>query len=204
MSLEWYYNNRDLVKQQQIARAAARPVISSKKCKECKKEKNVEEFSPSKTSCDGYEHQCKECYNKKYREEYYPEIREEKLAKNKEWRNNNVEYRKEYKRAHHQQYYAENKDKFIERARLRDMRKRNAAGHHTQQQWRDLVTMYGRICLKCKEIPEEGLTKDHIVALTNGGTDWIWNIQPLCFPCNRKKWTQTIDYRLGFVFAFDY
>lgn len=36
---------------------------------------------------------------------------------------------------------------------------------------------------------------DHIVALVNGGSDDISNIQPLCRNCNADKGAQTIDYR---------
>ena len=37
---------------------------------------------------------------------------------------------------------------------------------------------------------------DHVVPLTRGGTDDIGNIQPLCGACNRKKFVDTIDFRV--------
>ncbi len=39
------------------------------------------------------------------------------------------------------------------------------------------------------------LTKDHIVPASLGGPDKIWNMQPMCSRCNRKKDKQIINYR---------
>jgi hypothetical protein len=45
-----------------------------------------------------------------------------------------------------------------------------------------------------KQEPLIKLTRDHILSLSNGGTDDITNIQPLCVQCNSKKSTKTIRY----------
>lgn len=79
--------------------------------------------------------------------------------------------------------------------RLHRIRKNKAQGSHTLQQWNDLKKKYKYTCPRCKKKePEIKLTRDHIEALTKGGTDFIENIQPLCTPCNSKKYNKTIKY----------
>lgn len=41
-------------------------------------------------------------------------------------------------------------------------------------------------CAECGSV--ENIEIDHIRAAANGGTDLWYNLQPLCRPCNRKKW----------------
>ncbi len=48
-------------------------------------------------------------------------------------------------------------------------------------------------CLACGEI--RSLAVDHVVPLTQGGSCWPDNLQPLCKSCNSSKGDQTIDYR---------
>lgn len=66
---------------------------------------------------------------------------------------------------------------------------------HTNKQWEDLKTKYGFACPSCKKKePEIKLTRDHIISLSEGGSDSIENIQPLCKSCNCKKHTKNIRY----------
>jgi len=77
----------------------------------------------------------------------------------------------------------------------RKARKMNAEGSHTQKEWEDLKKKYNYMCLCCKkQEPEIKLTQDHIIPLDKGGSDYIWNIQPLCKNCNSKKHTKIIKY----------
>lgn len=73
------------------------------------------------------------------------------------------------------------------------VRRKNASGDFTAEEWETLCEKYGRKCLACGK--RRKLTVDHVVALSNGGTNDISNIQPLCGPCNSSKGAQTIDYR---------
>lgn len=41
----------------------------------------------------------------------------------------------------------------------------------------------------------EQLGPDHVIPVSRGGSNKIDNIQPMCFPHNREKQAQTIDYR---------
>lgn len=59
------------------------------------------------------------------------------------------------------------------------------SGHHTEQQWADLLKSHGGMCVKCHTA--QNITRDHIIPLSKGGGDHIGNIQPLCMTCNIRK-----------------
>jgi 5-methylcytosine-specific restriction endonuclease McrA len=76
----------------------------------------------------------------------------------------------------------------------RRARKMHAGGSFTAGEFKELCDRYGNRCLACGRANVK-LEADHVVPVKLGGTSDISNIQPLCTTCNRKKYTQVIDYR---------
>ncbi len=107
---------------------------------------------------------------------------------NPRWLGGRKEHRKRWLEKHREHKY------YLNHRRL--MLKREVEGSHSQEEWLDLCKTYNYMCLCCKRTDIK-LTEDHIVPLSMGGTDYIWNIQPLCRSCNSRKQTKTIDYRGG-------
>lgn len=68
------------------------------------------------------------------------------------------------------------------------------SGYVTIKEWLDLCIRYGNVCVACGQ-KNGALGMDHIVPLSRNGTHTIDNIQPMCFPCNRSKFTKTLNYR---------
>jgi len=117
--------------------------------------------------------------------EHYREIGQKSREKHAEERN---AYQREYGKA--------NRDKLILYTNNRRARKLQAKGSHTDEEWQGLKAFYNFKCLRCgKQEPEIKLTRDHIIPLTQDGSDSIDNIQPLCARCNSKKTSRHIDYR---------
>lgn len=79
-------------------------------------------------------------------------------------------------------------------ARNRRAKLAGSGGHHTGQQWLDLIDACGKKCLRCST-QNENLQADHIVPVACGGSNNIDNIQPLCQDCNMWKRTRIVDYR---------
>jgi 5-methylcytosine-specific restriction endonuclease McrA len=82
--------------------------------------------------------------------------------------------------------------------RRRMLVKKGVIGFHNSDQWENLKSLNDYRCVSCKidEIALQAkwgkswlskLTKDHIIPLSKGGTDYIENIQPLCVSCNSMK-----------------
>lgn len=77
-------------------------------------------------------------------------------------------------------------------ARRRAARK-SARGSHTMAQFYRLCERLGWLCSYCGlPLTRETATRDHKVALTRGGTDYISNIAPACGPCNSSKHTLSV------------
>jgi 5-methylcytosine-specific restriction endonuclease McrA len=82
-----------------------------------------------------------------------------------------------------------------DRKRVRRERIKIYGGSHSIGEWEHLKALYNWTCPKCwRKEPQIKLTRDHIVAVSKGGSDNIENIQPLCVSCNSKKSTRAIRY----------
>lgn len=92
----------------------------------------------------------------------------------------------------HRRWKAKNPERMAHLKARRYARERKAEGSHTLEEWNSLKEKYGQKCVGCREI--KPLTKDHIVPLSVGGTDYITNIQPLCRNCNSRKWKKLNIY----------
>jgi 5-methylcytosine-specific restriction endonuclease McrA len=122
--------------------------------------------------------------------------------KRKEWRLANPEKHRSEQRL----YYARHKEKVCLRVRttrplysrvygpVYRTRKTQAGGTFTIEEWFTLCFAVGFRCLCCGE--NKPLEADHIIPVSKGGTSWLWNIQPLCGDCNKKKRSKIIDYRV--------
>ena len=70
----------------------------------------------------------------------------------------------------------------------REARKAGAKGDHTVEQWLARVTYHGWRCRWCGcELTSKTLTKDHIIALSRGGSNFASNLAPACLSCNSAK-----------------
>lgn len=186
-----------------------------KTCPNCDRSKFVTEFYKNKAMKDGLGNVCKDCqkaYNKNWAEnnpEHRAEINKKSSLKNRDKRleKNKARYRatpiekirakavlyREKQREVMKRYRAAHPDKVRELERKRRALENSSTGNFTQAEFKELCVYYGNICLCCrKSMP---LVADHVIPLIKGGSNSIENIQPLCFSCNAKKYTKTIDYR---------
>jgi 5-methylcytosine-specific restriction endonuclease McrA len=118
--------------------------------------------------------------------------RERKRQTDREWQRLNREKCRQYTR----KWLRANPDQIKVTNHKRRARMKAAEGSYTKQEWRELARKCDHRCLACgKQEPHVKLTPDHIVPLARGGTNFIGNIQPLCYSCNSRKQAKVIDYR---------
>lgn len=91
----------------------------------------------------------------------------------------------------HRRWKKKNPEKMAHLKARRYARERGAKGSHTLEEWESLCDKYDNKCAACGS--GEKLTKDHVIPLSKGGSDYIQNIQPLCRSCNSKKWNHIYE-----------
>lgn len=136
---------------------------------------------------------------------------EQRAARKKEASRRYYERNKQKAREWHSKNYVAHKARILERNKAwaaanrdairrlslegtnrRNARLRGAEGSHTREQWEALVARCGNRCACCGL--QKKLTRDHVVPLVAGGSDYIENIQPLCRECNSSKRDRTVRY----------
>jgi 5-methylcytosine-specific restriction endonuclease McrA len=138
-------------------------------------------------------------YLEAHREEVNTKARERRqrdLEHYREIGRSSYENHAEERRKYSLEYYKLHPEKSVAATNRRRAIKLAAEGSHTEEEWQQLKAFYNYKCLRCgKHEPEIRLTRDHVIPLTQGGSDSIDNIQPLCARCNSKKTSKHIDYR---------
>lgn len=128
-------------------------------------------------------------FNKKNRHfcstKCYSLFRKEKLSFSEQNNYKGVRKEGESKQVYHRNYCKKNKANIAHLKARRYAREKGAIGSHTLKEWESLKKLFDNKCAICNLYKK--LSKDHIIPLSKGGSDYIENIQPLCKNCNSKK-----------------
>lgn len=71
--------------------------------------------------------------------------------------------------------------------RRRRARKAGSTGNFTEAEFQAKLVRYQGRCHWCHEVIQGRPHRDHLIALSRGGSDDISNIVPSCGPCNHRK-----------------
>ena len=67
-------------------------------------------------------------------------------------------------------------------------RRKLSKGIYSVAEWRQLLRKWRYKCAYCaKRLTRKTATADHLIPLSRGGSNWIWNIVPACLSCNQRK-----------------
>ncbi len=91
--------------------------------------------------------------------------------------------RRSWRRSYRRKYDKDPAYFYFRHLRRRALRS-NAAGTHSRQEVESLFKLFDYICLYCSS---KATTVDHIIPLSSGGTNFVWNLGPACRFCNSKK-----------------
>ena len=142
-------------------------------------------------------------HNKEYMKNYIKEWMKEQRKNNTDYAIRQRKLKREYaqkldKKEIIKNWRHKNIKKILLWNRKRLLVKKGVIGTHTSEEWEHLKEYHDFRCVKCSATERElkeiwrgtsfnKLTKDHIVPISRGGTDYIWNIHPLCITCNSRK-----------------
>ncbi len=174
--------------------------MNKKICTDCKFLLVYTQYSKNPKNKDGYLHQCKSCVYKKtkirlsknkelikkQRREIYHRNRDKNIQDAIRWGRINKEKRDIAKK----KWRDKNKELTNHLTKNYIYRKKHAKGSHTLEEYNEKVERFGGLCVYCNK--NKGDTKDHIIPLSKGGTNFIDNIVPACRSCNSSKRDKTL------------
>jgi 5-methylcytosine-specific restriction endonuclease McrA len=139
-----------------------------KACSQCGIVQVLSEFGKDSRHTDGHTSHCLACERARSirRNLADPEAHRARTAK---WAKDNPE--------HH-----------LDRTHRVKAKKANAEGTHTWEEFEIVKEKQNHQCAMCgRHESERPLTRDHIIPLCKGGSNFISNIQGLCKQCNSSK-----------------
>ena len=130
-------------------------------------------------------------YSKKYYENNKDKIKEYKKDNNervreqqKKWRENNPQYHKEYQK----EYRKNNPEKEFNKSSKRRLKEENQGKGITKEQWLEMMIFFNWKCAYSGEkLTNDNRTIDHIMPLSLGGENEIWNCVPMYANYNFSK-----------------
>jgi hypothetical protein len=182
--------------------------IFDKVCNTCNEEKPSNEFYVKVGSVDGRDRKCKKCRGKAM---VIQRSSPETKARIKKWHKAHSakpEIRKVINRGARVRYdtpegkikhaakgkkWAQaNPEKAALNSRKRIARKHALEGFHTYEELEEILIEQLGKCVYCKCSLMERYSVDHIIPITReGSTDYAYNLQLLCKPCNSSKKDKT-------------
>ena len=161
-------------------------------------------FNKKKNGKFGLESKCKKCrkeYQKQWREEnkeYYKEQRRKYYKNNKnnikenvkQWRENNPEKVKQWRE--------NNPEKVFNHHQRRRQLEEEQGNGITKEQWLEMMQFFNWKCAYSgiefsSYNKNKDRTIDHIIPLSEGGENEIWNLVPMYMPYNSSKGTSNME-----------
>ena len=170
-------------------------------CKVCRNESEKEYYETNK---DKIKERSKEYYetNKEYfsekHKEYYIDNKKEILEKQKEYYENNSdkikEYRKNYRKNSdkikeiNRRYYQNNLEKFFNNNNKRRLKSEEQGKGITKEQWLEMMNFFNfRCAYSGEQLDKDNRSIDHLIPLSLGGENEIWNCVPMLRNLNSSK-----------------